>query len=403
MTMTTESQTTSAPAEPGRMPWLALAVFTLVGFTLISAETMPAGLLREIATGLNTTEGTVGLFVSAFALGTVIVTVPAIALTRRIRRKPLFLAGLAMFVVANTVTALSSEVVLSLISRFVAGALTGFLWGMFAVYAVRISPKERAGRALAIVSMGAPLGIALGTPLGAWIGAHLDWRWAFAGVTALAMCAFVLVGALVPDAPGQPSVRTSAVQVLRIPGVVPVLAVITVWMLSHSTMYTYVAPYLLDGGTDLPIDLTLLVFGISSVVGLLITGTLVDRHLRPVVLASIGFFTAAGATLLVVHGSPAAILAATVVWGITFGGAAPQLQTALNATSGAAVDVATAFLPVAFNLAIFGAGILGALILTLTNPIVLPATMIVLGVIAFVIAYARRRTALPLPGSSSRD
>ena len=94
-----------------------------MGFILVAMETMPAGLLPDIASGMNTSEGMVGLFVSAYALGTVIVTVPAISLTRRFRRKPLLLTAIAGLVLANTITATSPDVALSLVLRFVAGSL----------------------------------------------------------------------------------------------------------------------------------------------------------------------------------------------------------------------------------------------------------------------------------------
>ena len=45
-------------------------MLAVIGFVLVAMETMPAGLLPVIATGLDTSEGTVGLFVSAYALGT---------------------------------------------------------------------------------------------------------------------------------------------------------------------------------------------------------------------------------------------------------------------------------------------------------------------------------------------
>ncbi len=86
---------------------------------------MPAGLLPVIAAGMGTSEGTVGLFVSAYALGTVIVTIPAITLTRGMRRKPLLLGAILGLILANSVTALSSDVALSLVSRFVAGRVLG--------------------------------------------------------------------------------------------------------------------------------------------------------------------------------------------------------------------------------------------------------------------------------------
>jgi hypothetical protein len=55
----------AAPASTGRLPWAALLVMALMGFLLI------AGL------------GTAGQLVSAFTLGTVLATIPLIALTRQ--------------------------------------------------------------------------------------------------------------------------------------------------------------------------------------------------------------------------------------------------------------------------------------------------------------------------------
>jgi predicted MFS family arabinose efflux permease len=141
-------------------------MLAVIGFVLVTMETMPAGLLPIIATGMNPTEATVGHFVSAYALGIVIVTVPAITLTRAIPRKLLLLAAVAGLILANSLTAIWGDVTLSLVSRFVAGAFSGIIWGMLAAYGRNISPPRRAGLALAIVSAGAPVGFALGTPLG---------------------------------------------------------------------------------------------------------------------------------------------------------------------------------------------------------------------------------------------
>ncbi len=52
-----------------RLPLATLAALAVIGFVLVAMETMPAGLLPVIATGMGTSEGTVGLFVSAYALG----------------------------------------------------------------------------------------------------------------------------------------------------------------------------------------------------------------------------------------------------------------------------------------------------------------------------------------------
>ena len=132
MNLTTPATAPTMTVQPQKMPWLALVLLASMGFMLIAAETMPAGLLPVIAGALGASEGMIGQFISVWALGTVIVTVPAISLTRGLRRKPLTLTVIAGLILANTITAVSSDIPLSLISRFVAGACTGILWGMLA-------------------------------------------------------------------------------------------------------------------------------------------------------------------------------------------------------------------------------------------------------------------------------
>jgi predicted MFS family arabinose efflux permease len=387
----------TTPAQQ-RMPWFALALLAMMGFLLVAAETMPAGLLPVIAEGLHTSEGTVGQFISVWALGTVIVTVPAISMTRRFRRKPLLLITIAILIVFNTVTALSTDVVLSLVSRFVAGAATGVIWGMLAAYGRRISPPARGGLALSIVSIGAPLGFALGTPLGAWLGTAFDWRWSFGGLTALAIVVAALIAAFVPDAVGQTATTSFPIhRVFLMRGVPIVLAVIAVWMLAHNTIYTYIAPFLRATGTGLGPDLVLLVYGVASLGGVGITAAFIDRHPRGLLHASAALFVVAAVVLFAWHASPAAVLIAAALWGVTFGGASAQLQSALTVAGREHSDVANSFLPVAFNIAIFAAGILGAVLLEHFDALVLAILMAGLGAAALVLTFHGRRTAFVHP------
>lgn len=392
-TGTTPVPPRSAP-QPTRFPLAALLVLAATGFVLIGAETMPAGLLPEIASGLSTSEGTVGLLVSAYALGTVVVTVPAITLTRGFDRKPLLLVAVAGLLLTNTITAFSDSVTLSLAMRFLTGAFSGVLWGMLASYGRRISPPEAAGRSLAIVSTGAPVGIAFGTPLGSWLGTTFDWRWAFGGLSVIAAAVIVLVLLLVPNLPGQaPDERKPLRAVIRIPGVGMVLAVIAVWMLGHSTAYTYIAPFLRAAGTSASVDVVLVTFGVASIAGIAITGALLDRYPRALLHGTVVVFVAAGLVLLLAHGSDVAVFAAVALWGIAFGGAPAQMQSALTIAGGPDADVANSFLPVAFNVAIFGAGILGAGVLAGGGGFAPMAVLVVLGVVALFLTVVGRRTA----------
>lgn len=384
----------STPEVPDRLPVLALAVLAAMGFVLLAAETMPAGLLPEIATGLDTSEAMVGQFISVWALGTVIVTIPAITLTRGFRRKPLLLVAVAGLLVMNTVTAFSEVVAISLVSRFLGGAFTGIIWGMLAAYGRRISAPRHAGRSLAIVSMGAPLGFAFGTPLGAWLGSTYDWAWAFGGLTLIGALVLMLIVAVVPDAPGQSSTaRLPVRRILELPGVLIVLAVITAWMLGHNTIFTYVAPYLRAGGSGLTPDLTLLVYGVASLVGIVLVAVFIDRFPRTLLGVSMVLFIAAAVVLLVGSSSATTVLLGAALWGLTFGGAAAQLQSALTTAGGENSDVANSFLPVAFNLAIVIAGAAGALVIGIDDAFALPVIMAAGGSAALGLAFIGRRTA----------
>ncbi len=371
-------------------------MFALLGFLLISTETMPAGVLPQIAAGLRTSEGMAGQLVTAYALGTVLVTIPAIVLTRGFRRKPLFLVGIICFLLANTVTAVSPYVTLSLAARFVAGGLSGMLWGMLAGYTVKITPPALTGRALSLVAGGAPVGIAFGTPLGTWLGVTFGWRWSFGGLGILTAVVLVLALFLVPDAPGQQATaRLPLGRVFRIPGVAPILFVIFAWMLGNSTTYTYIAPFLNAAGSGVSIEVLLVVFGIASIGGIALTAALVDRRPRTLVVGCLAGFAVSGVVLFVGHESPVAVYAAMALWGLTFGGASPQLQRPLSAVSGEDADVANSFLPVAFNLAIFAAGILGAVVLDTAGALALPLTISAFGIVGLLVIVGFRGSVYP--------
>ncbi|MCX2731427.1 MFS transporter [Saccharopolyspora sp. NFXS83] len=375
----------------------------LTGFVIIMTETLPAGLLPEVSSGLAVSEGAAGQLVSAYALGTVLAAIPAIAATRSSSRKPLLVLGIAGFVVANAVTALSGVYSLTLVARFVAGAFSGLLWGMIPGYTRRIVAAERAGTGLAVAMAGTPVALSIGTPLGTFAGALIGWRWTFAAmsVLAVALVVWVLIG--VPNAPGQPSGnRTSLLRVLLIPGVAPVLAVVLGWMLAHNILYTYIAPFLTFTGVSGRVDVVLLLFGLCALAGIWFTGTLVDRALRRLVLVSLTGFGLVALGLGVAGGAPVVFYLAVLVWGLTFGGASTQLNTAVADAAGDETDIAAAMVTTAWNLAIFGGSALGAVLLEADDPGSFPWALLVLITASLLVAILARRHAFA-PGPRSGD
>jgi len=384
------------PDRERRLPVLALVLMALSGFIIIMTETLPAGLLPQLAAEFQVSDGTAGQLVTVYALGTVLAAIPTIAMTRGASRKPLLVVGLLGFLVANTLTAVAPTLAIALIVRFIAGAFSGLIWGMLAGYARRIAAPEHAGRALAIAMAGTPLALSIGTPLGAWLGSAVGWRWSFAGVSALTVVVVLLVLACMPNASGQRSdTRLSLGRVFVIPGVTVILGVVFAWMLAHNLLYTYIAPYLDGAGVGLRPDVALFVFGAAALIGIWITGTLIDRLLRRLTLVSTAAFVVAGALLLVFPVSLPVTIVAVALWGVAFGGAATQLQTAIGDAAGESVDVANAMLTTAFNLAIFGGGAIGALLVDGSGPATLPIAMVVLSALAFLAVAFGRKQAFP--------
>src|SRR3954453_24098215 len=110
----------ATPATGDPFPLAALLVLALTGFLLLATETMPAGLLPQIAHGMGTTEAAAGQLVSAYALGTILATLPAMAWTRSMRRKPILLLALLGFLLTNVFVALSHQMGVSYATRFIA-------------------------------------------------------------------------------------------------------------------------------------------------------------------------------------------------------------------------------------------------------------------------------------------
>ncbi|EEB58398.1 major facilitator family transporter [Pseudomonas syringae pv. tomato T1] len=363
----------------------------MTGFICIVTETLPAGLLPEIGTGLGVSASFAGQMVTVYALGSLLAAIPLTIATQSWRRRTVLLLTIIGFLVFNSVTALSSDYWLTLVARFFAGVSAGLAWSLIAGYARRMVVPQLQGRALAIAMVGTPIALSLGVPLGTWLGGFMGWRMAFGLMSAMTLLLIVWVLVKVPDYPGQSSSQRMALrQVFFTPGVRSVLGVVFTWMLAHNILYTYVAPFVSRAGLASDVDWVLLTFGIAALAGIWVTGRLVDRHLRKTVLASLATFAAVSVFLGVFSGSAPAVYVGVFIWGLTFGGAATLLQTALADSAGEGADVALSMNVVVWNSAIAGGGLLGGVLLGHWGVGVFPWVLLVLSVLSLVIALRAR-------------
>lgn len=347
-----------------KLPMGALLALAMTGFICIVTETLPAGLLPMIGSGLGVSPSLAGQMVTVYALGSLLAAIPLTIATQGWRRRTVLLLTIVGFLVFNSITALSSHYWLTLIARFFAGVSAGLAWSLIAGYARRMVVPRLQGRALAVAMVGTPIALSLGVPLGTWLGGFMGWRMAFGLMSGLTLVLIAWVLIKVPDYPGQSSSQRLALrQVFFTPGVRSVLGVVFTWMLAHNILYTYIAPFVAKAGLAGDVGFVLLAFGVAALASIWVTGRLVDRHLRKTVLASLATFAAVSVFFGFFSSSALAIYTGAFIWGLTFGGAATLLQTALADAAGKGADVALSMNVVVWNGAIAGGGLLGGVLL----------------------------------------
>ena len=201
----------------------------------------------------------------------------------------------------------------------------------------------------------------------------------------LALILFVWIRFSIPDFVGQSAQkRLPILKVLLMPGIRAVFAVVFLWILAHSILYTYISPFLASTGHSYKVETILFIFGISSIVGILITGMFIDRSLRKITLLSLFIFAIATALLGVYSSSSFVVLTGV-------GGAPTLLQTALANTAGHEADVAQSMLVTVFNLAIAFGGMVGGGLLESFGAASFPWFMLAFALIALCTVYQARK------------
>ncbi|MBS0984455.1 putative MFS family arabinose efflux permease [Gluconobacter cerinus] len=394
---------TLTPTSPGQstddgLPVAGLLALAMTGFICIMTETLPAGLLPQIGASLHISPALAGQMVTAYALGSLSAAIPLTLATQRWRRRRVLLLAIIGFVIFNSITAFSTHYGVTLVARYGAGAAAGLAWALLAGYARRMVTRSQQGRALAIAMVGTPIALSLGVPAGTWLGAAVGWRLAFGVMSASTLLLIVWVLAKVPDFPGTSHhERLPFRHVLATPGVRPVLGVVMAWMLAHNLLYTYIVPFITPAGLAGQADRILLLFGVAALVGIWLTSRTVDHALRLSVLISLAIFAVVAAAFTIGSASPTVIMIGVAIWGLTFGGAATLLQTALADAAGDGVDVALSINVVAWNSAIAGGGLLGGVLLNTWGAVSFPWAVLGLLAIGLVVAWKARSHGFP-PG-----
>ncbi|MDR6950830.1 DHA1 family inner membrane transport protein [Ancylobacter sp. 3268] len=331
-------------------PLLALAVGA---FGIGTTEFTPMGLLPVIAEGVDVSIPTAGLLVSAYAIGVMVgAPVMTLAFSRFGKRTALMLL-MGIFTVGNLLSALSPDYYTLLASRLVTSLNHGAFFGLGAIVAASVVPKEKQASAVATMFMGLTIANIGGVPAATWVGQQIGWRMAFAGTAVLGLVAIVSLWLALPrgEAGKLPDVRRE-LRVLTHPTVLLAMATTVLGAGAMFTLYTYVAPVLeeLTGASNTFVTLTLVLIGVGFTLGNGLGGRLADWSLdgaTKIFLAALALIMVALPLLLTSHVGAAIGL---LVWGAAAFAIVPPVQMRVMQAAAEAPGLASSINVGAFNL-----------------------------------------------------
>jgi predicted MFS family arabinose efflux permease len=374
---------------------------------MVTSEFVVAGLMPQMADGLNATVPQIGYLITAFAVamaaGGPFLTVALMKLPPRTALMVLF----AVFLTGNVLAATATGYGVMMAARIITGIASQAFFGIGISLCARITRPEVRGRAIAVAMNGLMLGTLLGLPLSTLVGERYGWRAAFWSISALALVAAVvtLVGVPRLEAAASEGGFRQEIGVFRNPKLWLVLSTSMLVIGATFSAFSYLNPILTEvtGFSAGTVPLLLIAYGAATVVGNTVVGRLADRYAVPVLAAGLVLNTMflAGFALLADLPAPAVLCMLGIgLVGVTMN---PAMITRVQRTGNAGPLVNTVHS--SFTLGIIVGSSLGAVgidVWGLRAPLWLGAALALVGLATLVPELSGGRSGKPAEPTPSR-
>ena len=331
-------------------PLLALAIGA---FAIGTTEFSPMGFLPQIAENLNISIPTVGMLITAYALG-VMIGAPIMTLWfgHFPRRKALIIL-MGIFTLGNLFAAIAPNYWGLMGARIFTSLNHGAFFGIGSIVATSVVPKDKQASAVAMMFMGLTIANIGGVPLATWIGQNIGWRMSFALIAILGVITMLSLWKALPEGElGQrPDVKAELKVLTRLP---VVLALLTTVMSAGAmfTLYTYIAPSLhhITHATPTVITFMLVLIGIGFSIGNHLGGKFADLSVSKTL---IGFLVVLMVMMLlfpILAKTTIGAAIALIIWGAAAFAVVPPLQMRVMSVAHEAPGLASSVNIGAFNL-----------------------------------------------------
>ncbi len=331
----------------------ALLFALLAGnFVVGTGVLLPAGMLSELALGLDIPLSTAGwlLVASGFvvALGAPLIA----AFTSAIDRRAILVFALALHGAAHIAAALAPDFAMLMASRVALAIAAAIFTPQAAATVGVLLPPERRAQAITMIFIGWSFATVGGMPLGGYVASAFSWRTAFAIVAVLSVLTAIVLAMTVPKGVRIPRLSAASwVSVATSPALLLVLLVTVLNGTGQFTFFTYLNPSLKAslGASTALLTFVLAWYGLSATAGNIIASRFVSR-IGPARSAFVTLLAMAAGLALwgAGAGTLAIILCAASLWGLgTFAtnsiqqarlaGLAPDLTSASIALNTSAI------------------------------------------------------------------
>ncbi|WP_275554464.1 MFS transporter [Mixta sp. Marseille-Q2659] len=306
---------------------LQLAALSLGAFAIGVTEFSPMGLLSSIANGLSVSIPAAGMLISAYAIGVMIGAPLITLLLSSIPRKTALVGLLALFSFGNFMSAVAPNYYVLLVSRMVTSLSHGAFFGLGAMVASSLVPRDRQASAVSIMFMGLTIANIGGVPVATWLGNLLGWRMSFAATGILGILSALTLLTTLPQSEKfpRPKIRKE-MAVLTRPAVLSALLTTAFGAGAMFTLYTYIAA-VLDYITHASVEfiaVMLMTIGIGFSIGNIISGRLADRSVNKTLILFLAILTFISFAFPLLATTKTGAAICLFIWGAaTFGVAVP--------------------------------------------------------------------------------
>ncbi|WP_406312995.1 MFS transporter [Streptosporangium sp. NBC_01639] len=380
----------------------AVYVLALGIFALVTSEFAVAGLMPQMAVGLDATIPQIGYLITYFAVAMAVGGPFLTIAVLKLHPRPALTVLFAIFLAGNLLAATAPSYSVMVVARAITGVASQAFFGVAISLAVQLSRPQARGRAIAVVMNGLMVGTLLGLPLSTLIGEQLGWRaafWAVSALTVLAALATMIGVPRLERAEGHGGGFRQEVAVFRNRRLWLVFSTSTLIIGATFSAFSYFNPILtqLTGFSAGTVPLLLIAYGAATVIGNHIVGRLADRHTVGVQLCGLALNVVflVGFALLAHLGAPSVVFMLGIgLVGVTMN---PAMATRVQRTGNAGPLVNTVHSSFITLGIIIGSSVGGMAIdgFGLRAPLWLGAALAVLGLLTLLPELARHSVPTP--------